>query len=146
MKLVPRPYGYVPSRTLGRRDWLDSFFADWIWPESDIREWNPVVDIDETDAEMVVTAELPGMKKEDIDVDVTGNQVTIRGEKKMEDEREEEDGRSWERFFGSFSRSIRLPVDVRSADAKATYKDGVLKLSIPKKEAGEKKRVEVQSG
>jgi HSP20 family protein len=94
----------------------------------------PAVDIDETDKELVVTAELPGVGDKDVEVSLAGDILTIKGEKKAE--HEEKNGNSYymERRFGSFSRSVRLPFEVRDEKVDAKFKDGVLTIHLPKPE------------
>lgn len=92
--------------------------------------------VSETDKEICITAELPGLSEEDVDVSVVGNQITIKGEKKSEvDEKTEEEGRQFhriERSSGSFQRVMSLPFEIDSASVKADVKQGVLTVKIPK--------------
>lgn len=92
--------------------------------------------VSETDGEICITAELPGLTDKDVDVSVTGDLVTIKGEKKSEkEEKGEEEGREFhrvERMSGSFQRSLRLPFDIDADNVKADVKDGVLTVTIPK--------------
>lgn len=92
----------------------------------------PVVDIDETDKEMVITAELPGVSDKDVDVSLIGDVLTIKGEKKSEKEHKNGDSTYVERRFGSFSRSLRLPFEVKDGQVDAQFKDGVLTINLPK--------------
>ncbi len=99
----------------------------------------PSIDIFEDGGDVVVKAELPGMRKEDIEVDLTDQAITISGEKKKE-EKVEKKGYSYsERSYGSFSRSFTLPCEVRPDDVEATFKDGVLEIRVPKTEEAMKK-------
>jgi HSP20 family protein len=100
--------------------------------DSSIRAWAPEVDIQETGKEVVVSASLPGMEKKDITVDVTDESVTLRGERRMEEGQAGRGYFSIEQAYGSFYRSVRLPTAVKSDEATATYKDGVLRVSLPK--------------
>jgi len=99
----------------------------------------PSVDIFEEGDDVVVKAELPGMKKEDLDVKLTDNAITISGEKKKEEKIEKKDYYRFERSYGSFTRSFSLPTEVQSDKAKAQFKDGVLEIRIPKTEEAKKK-------
>jgi HSP20 family protein len=103
------------------------------------------LDVNESDKAFTVKAEIPGVKKDDIHVDVDGNLVSISAEVKHEKE-EKDAGKvvHSERYYGSVSRSFSLPVDVDPAGAKAEYKDGVLNLVLPKKAGGQSRRVSVQ--
>jgi HSP20 family protein len=93
---------------------------------------SPDMDIFEDGNDVVVKAEMPGMKKEDIEVNLTDDTVTVSGEKKKEEKVEKKDYYRVERSYGSFSRSFRLPKEVQSDKAKATFKDGVLEIRVPK--------------
>ncbi len=90
------------------------------------------VDVSDTEESVVVTASLPGVKAEDIDISVTGTTLTIKGATQAEDEAKEPNYYRQERRVGSFERSIRLPVRVEVGKASATFEDGVLKLDLPK--------------
>lgn len=93
---------------------------------------SPEMDIFEDGNDVVVKAEMPGIKKEDIEVNLTDDTVTVSGEKKKEEKVEKKDYYRVERSYGSFSRSFRLPKEVQSDKAKATFKDGVLEIRVPK--------------
>lgn len=99
---------------------------------SELPAFNPVVNVKETEQSLEITAEVPGLKAEDIQVELTGDILTLRGEKK--DEREEKKGEYHlvERRFGSFSRSFRLPAEVERENLSARHKDGVLTVSLSK--------------
>lgn len=103
---------------------------------------SPVTDLYETDKSIVATMELPGVNKEDIELNVTDNQIEVKVEKKIE--KEEKDKKKgyyrYESRCKSFYRSIPLPVEVDASKAEATYKDGVLKVELPKKFKEEKKK------
>jgi HSP20 family protein len=90
----------------------------------------PAVDIDETDKEMVITAELPGVSDKEVEVSLVGDVLTIKGEKKSE--KEQKDSTYVERRFGSFARSVRLPFEVKDGQVDARFKDGVLTINVPK--------------
>jgi HSP20 family protein len=92
----------------------------------------PAVDIDETEKEMVITAELPGVSDKDVEVSLVGDMLIIKGEKKAEHEQKDGDSYYMERRFGSFSRSVRLPFEVSDEKVDAKFKDGVLTIHLPK--------------
>jgi len=94
----------------------------------------PRVDVVERDAEYLVTAELPGLEEKDFQLEVHGNTLTISGEKRAEHEEERRGWRWSERSYGSFRRSIQLPMDVEAEKASATFKNGVLTVTLPKAE------------
>jgi len=95
----------------------------------------PRVDMDETDEEIRITAELPGVDKDDIGVSVTDDRITIRGEKKAQEEKKERGYYKLERSYGSFQRSLYLPCEVESDRVDASFKDGVLTVTLPKSAA-----------
>ena len=106
-------------------------------------EWSPLIDVYDSDNELMVKADIPGLKKEEIDVSIHDGILTIKGEKKMENEVREESCFRSERFYGSFNRCIELPLEVEWDKATATYKDGVLELKLPKKEEAKIRRITV---
>ncbi|MFO8111342.1 MAG: Hsp20/alpha crystallin family protein [Desulfosalsimonadaceae bacterium] len=109
-----------------------------------LMDWRPVVDTYEKDNAIVVNAELPGVKKEDISIDVKNNMLTISGERKDEENIHEDDYYRNERFYGRFQRSFTLPDNVDADKVDATYKDGVLEVKIPKTEDSARKKIEVK--
>jgi len=109
-------------------------------------EWIPSVDVSENPKEIVVHAEVPGIDPKDIDITIHGRTLTLKGEKKSEKEEKDVNYHRIERRYGAFSRTLELPTDVDPDNAKATYKDGVLKLVIPKTKEQAVKKIEVKSG
>lgn len=109
------------------------------------REWMPLVDIRENGDSFVVEADLPGMSKDDIHVDIQDHTLTIRGEKKFEEKTTEGNYMRHERAYGSFFRSLTLPMNVDSEKIKAKYKDGVLQLTLPKTEEAKPKQITVEA-
>jgi HSP20 family protein len=105
--------------------------------------WNPLADIFENDNEVVVKAELPGMAAKDIDIKLENNVLTLRGERKFEKEAKEENYHRVEREYGSFSRVFSLPVTVNPDKVTAEYKDGVLKIVLPKREEIKPKPIKI---
>lgn len=108
--------------------------------------WSPAVDVSESDGELTVTAELPGMRSEDVHVDLADNVLTIRGEKKEETERQEKEMRVVERSYGSFRRSFTLPATVDEAKVSAEFRDGILRVTLPKTERTAGKKIEIKAG
>lgn len=106
--------------------------------------WSPVVDIYDKGGEVVIHAELPGMKKEDIDIRVENNVLNIRGKKERKEEVKEEGYFRSERAYGTFSRSFSLPTTVDAKKISAEYKDGVLTLNLPKAEEAKPRQIEVK--
>jgi len=122
-----------------------SLLPSW-WPRlrlPEIEEVPPSMDIFTEGDDVVVKAELPGMKKEDIDVSLTKDTITISGEKRKEERVEKKDYYSLERSYGSFKRSFSLPAEVQTEKASAKFKDGVLEIKIPKTEEAKKKEKKV---
>jgi len=111
---------------------------------SDERSWRPNVDVYETDGSYVLKADLPGMKKEDIKIDVNDNTLTFTGEKKLEEKTEKDNYVRVERSYGSFTRSFTLSDNVDPENIKASYKDGVLEITLAKKEEAKPKEINVE--
>ena len=111
--------------------------------ESNLTPWAPAVDIYETEHEMVVKADLPDVNPQDLDIHVENNILTIRGERKFENKVKEENYLRIERSYGSFSRTFSLANSVNSEAIKADYQNGVLTLSIPKREEAKPKQIKV---
>lgn len=107
----------------------------------------PLMDVSETDKEMVVTAEMPGMDEKDFEISLSGDVLTIKGEKKLEHEQKNGDSYYRERRFGSFSRSLRLPFEVKDEEIDAAYRKGVLTVRVPKPAEAQKsvRQIEVKS-
>lgn len=114
--------------------------------ESNLTAWAPAVDILENEHELVVKADLPDVKPEELDIRVENNILTIRGERKFEKKVDEKNYLRVERSYGSFSRSFSLAKTVNSEAIKADYKDGVLTLTIPKREEAKPKQIKVNVG
>ncbi|MEO0073937.1 MAG: Hsp20/alpha crystallin family protein [candidate division WOR-3 bacterium] len=130
------------------REDMDRLFDSMIgrWPRERTETlWAPALDIEETKDEIIVRAELPGMKKEDIKVTLSGDTLSITGERKRESE---EKGRTFyrvERAYGKFQRSVVLPAEVDGSKVKASYKAGVLELVMPKTEKEKAHEIQIQS-
>ena len=128
-----------------RRD-LDRVF-DTFWTgdqePQNVRPWSPAIDISETPDAYLVAAELPGVEKQDVHVTVLENRLFIKGEKKQETREEKQNVHRVERAYGAFSRSFDLPRAVEAEKITAAYKDGVLRVSVPKAEEAKPKQIEV---
>jgi HSP20 family protein len=141
---------WTPMRELMNvHDQLNRFFDDafGIMPRGgdfDAGTWAPAVDLREEEGGFVLQADMPGIKKEDIDVHVENNILTIQGERKFESETKKDTYHRIERAYGKFTRSFALPVRVHAEGIKATYKDGILEVSIPKAEESKPKKIAVQ--
>ena len=107
-----------------------------------VTEWSPLVDISEDDKEYIVKAEIPEMKKEEIKINVHDDVLTVSGERKYEKEEKGKKYHRVERAYGSFMRSFVLPENADGSKISAEYKDGVLKVHLPKSEQAKKKAIE----
>ena len=107
-------------------------------------EWQPSVDISETKKNFVVNAELPGLDAKEVSVSLSGDLLIIKGDKKREEEEKDEHHHYVERYSGSFQRSFQLPTSVQGDKVEATFDKGVLKVTIPKVEESEKKKIEIK--
>ena len=107
------------------------------------RTWAPAVDIFEDRQEIVVSAELPGMRQEDIDIELTGDTLTLRGERKFDETHRKDSYVRVERAYGHFQRSFTIGVPVQPEAVKATYRDGLLEIHLPKSEETRPKKVQV---
>jgi len=121
--------------------------VDGLWPEEGESvglKWAPPVDICEKADSICFKVELPGIPRDDIEIEVSNGVLTIRGEKKVE---EENSGETWHRRevrYGSFTRSFSLPTDMKSDEADASFKDGILTISIPKEEKALHRKIEIK--
>jgi HSP20 family protein len=111
-----------------------------------VAAWAPAVDIYETDKEIVMKAELPEMQEKDIEIKVEDNILIVAGERRMEKEVKEENYHRIERSYGSFHRSFTLPQTVDRENIKASYKDGVLKVVLPKRVVLKPKQIKIEVG
>jgi len=110
----------------------------------EVGEWLPTLDVSETKNELVVRAEIPGIDAKDIDISLTNDLLTIKGEKKQEKEEKEENYHLIERSYGSFARAIRLPKEVQSDKISASYRNGILKVTLPKSKEAKKKEIKIK--
>jgi HSP20 family protein len=130
---------------------FDSLFEAPLWPAiwrrlpAQEREWSPALEVFEKEDKYVVKAELPGLKEEDVDVSVSDDTLTIKGEKKTEHEVKEEEYHWSERTYGSFLRTIRLPSDVDTKKIEADYENGMLEITLPKMAEVKPKKITVKT-
>jgi HSP20 family protein len=144
-ELTPwRPFGELSSLRREMDRLWENFFGERPLTRMWEREWAPSLDISETKDNFVVKAEVPGIDAKDIDISLTGDVLTIKGEKKQEREEKEEDYHLVERSYGSFYRSVRLPAEVESNKIKASYKNGILAITLPKSEKVKAKEVKIK--
>ncbi len=135
-------------RSENAMDFVDRFFQRALggYPSSESEttlgsRWAPATDIRETEDTYEVTAELPGLKKDDVHVTLENNVLTLSGERKLKDEEETKDHHRVERRYGAFFRSFTLPNKVDTDKVEATFEDGVLQLTIPKTEEVKPRRI-----
>lgn len=141
----------VPWPALGRwsnlRDELNSFFEMPFWssfgrPGQLFTGWSPALDLYQSNDNVVAVVELPGMRKEDIDISLHDGTLTISGERKRESTDGEKAQRT-ERYVGTFRRSIALPTRVDAGKVSASYENGILKVTLPKAEEAKPKQIKV---
>ena len=134
-----RPNNELMSKRFS--DIMDEFFSEAV--NTRRNNFTPSIDISETDNQFLISAELPGMKKEDISIDLENSQLTISGERSFQ---KEEEGKKFHRVetqYGSFSRSFQLPDNVDEETIEASYDEGLLNISIDKNEEKVKKQIEI---
>ncbi len=124
---------------------LHEFFGGPIHTGPLAGEWMPPADITETEDQVLVKAELPGIDEKDIDISISGNVLTIRGEKKKLTEIKDSDHYLGDRYYGSFYRTFQLPADIVQEKVEATFKKGVLRISIPKAEESKTKKLRLNT-
>ncbi len=139
-----------PAREMfNLRNRINSMFDDFFFPtrtsgeDGSLWSWNPVVDIYEDKDNIIVKAELPGVDKDKIAVDVKGRVLTLKGERMADNEVSEDNYYRRERVYGKFERAFTLPAAIDPDKIKAEYKDGVLKVEIPKPEEEKPKQITI---
>lgn len=132
------PNRFYPSTF---NSFVDRFFNDDFIGNGTSKSFSPQVDIAESEKQFEIQFALPGMKKEDIHIDVDGDQLTVSGERKMQNEKTEKNFHSVESYYGSFKRSFYLPDTANVEKIDASYKDGILEVIIPKDAKKENKRL-----
>jgi len=124
---------------------FDEFFGERQTEMSECA-WTPMVDVSETETELRIRAELPGLNHEDIEINLQDNVLTLKGEKKQEQKEETENFHRIERCYGNFSRSFTLPANVKADAVQATFKNGILLITLPKTEEARPKKIEISAG
>ncbi len=118
------------GRPLARTEWTEGV-------------WSPTVDVSEDKDNVIIRAEMPGTKKEDVNISIQDNVLTLKGEKKQEKEEKDKNYHRVERSYGSFCRSFQLPTSVKTDKIKANYRDGVLNITLPKTEEVKPKQIPI---
>ncbi len=130
------------------REEMDKLFEDFFDKAgfTSVKEgtWLPAVDIHETKKDVVVSFDLPAIDPKDVTISIVEDKLTVKGERKREEEVKETDYYRSERVYGAFQRVIQLPTEVVADKAKATYKDGVLRISVPKSQKAMPKEIKVE--
>jgi len=126
------------------RSRMNRIFENRFDDESAPRLWAPAVDVAETQDAIILHAELPGMKKEDIDIQLHGDTLTLRGERKQETPQRGEHYHRIERQYGAWQRTFQIEVPIDTARVGASYEDGVLTVRLPKQEAVKPRQIEIQ--
>jgi len=159
--LIPRRHAAHPltvrreevSPFAALHDEMDRLFDDFYrtfegWPLARFAPvtegYTPQVDVSEDDEHVVVTAELPGMEEKEIDISVTGDLLTLKGEKREERETKDKDYVRTERTYGAFRRTVQLPCEVEDEGATATFKRGVLTVTLPKSERARREQHHIE--
>ena len=122
----------------------DSFFERKPTKSEQEGEFLPALDLAETDNELIVKCEVPGLDPKDIDISLSDGMLTIKSEKKQDREEKKADYHLVERSYGAFARSIQLPKEVQSEKINASYKNGILKITLPKSEEAKKKEIKIK--
>lgn len=137
-------YSQPSTDVFGKRfsDIMDEFFNDAVANRRDT--FAPQIDISETEKQYLIDVTLPGMKKEDINLDLEKGRLTISGERKFEKKEDNKTFHRVESHYGSFTRSFQLPDDVQDDSINANYKDGILNISIDKSEEKMKKQIKIK--
>ena len=156
MAMIPwrKKYGWDPFRDLEslHRDMnklFDLSYSPWSEEKNDSLttgyNWAPSIDVQDKKDKLIVKAELPGMEKEDVKITVENNYLYIKGEKKHEEEKEDKEQGYYHRecSYGSFQRAINLPSEVDTTKIDAGYKNGVLKITLPKKEEAQPRQIDI---
>ena len=149
MALLPSKRQRAASPITALRSEMNRLFEDFfgrdffVEPFRDLAGWNPALDVAENDTAVIVKAELPGLDPDDVEISLTADVLTIKGEKKEEKEEKDKNYHCVERTYGSFQRSLRLPAPVKADDVEAAYKNGVLTITLPKREESKPKSVKI---
>ena len=148
MDLVPWKFGRQSAVLDSLRDefnqLFDRFWTGELEPMA-IGRWMPAIDVSETDSEVVVQAEVPGLEAKEIEISIEGGMLTIKGEKKEEREQKGRDYHRVERRYGTFVRSVQLPAEVVADKAEARYDSGILTVKLPKTAQAKPKQVAVRA-
>ncbi|MBI2869415.1 MAG: Hsp20/alpha crystallin family protein [Chloroflexi bacterium] len=145
----PSRRAMAPWRSFEDMDrWMDEFFRGGVpsmWRGEEGMAWAPRIELFDKGDRLMARVEIPGMKKDDINISVSGDVLTVSGERKAEEEVKEENVYRAEMAYGRFSRSLTLPASVEADKIEATYESGILEISLPKVEAVKPKKIEIKA-
>ena len=145
MRMVPYVRKEVGSRLDPTRvfeDFIEDFLAPVSTPSS-ARRWTPAVDVLEKDGDLILRAELPGLEEKDIDLKLEGNVLTLKGERKFENQENGDNYQRIESFHGTFSRSFTLPESADRDKISADYKNGILTVKVPQRPEVKPREIQV---
>lgn len=149
-RALPQTQAFFPLTRLDREmdRMLQNFFGDQVGFGTNIlgsfEGWAARIDVSETEEEVVVSAEIPGVEPKDLDISVTGDVLTLSGEKRAEETKEEGKTSYTERIFGAFRRDVPLPSEVDAEKAEAEHKNGIVRIRLPKAVRVRPRRIEVK--
>lgn len=145
MDIVPwKSFGEISRLRREMDDLFNRIFGETSLSKIGLGKWQPLVDISETNTDVIVKAELPGIDAKDVDVSITGDRLTIKGEKQQEKEEKEENRYRSERFYGTYERVIDLPASIVENKTEATFDKGILTITLPKVEKVKRKQVKIK--
>jgi HSP20 family protein len=140
------PMGQLASLQSDMARLMNQFFSTPTGNGGNGFTWLPAVDVTETDNELVLSFDLPGLSQEQIAIELEDNVLTVSGERERKHEQTGDNFYRWERRFGTFSRSVALPAGVTEDQIQATYENGVLEIHVPKPEEQRRKRIQIGAG
>jgi HSP20 family protein len=145
MDIVPwKSFGEINRLRREMDDIFNRIFGETPLSKIGFGRWQPLVDISETDTHLIVKAELPGIDAKDVDISITGDRLTIKGEKQQEKEEKEENYYRSERYYGAYQRVIDLPASVEEDKTEASFDKGILTITLPKVEKIKKKKIKIK--
>jgi HSP20 family protein len=145
MDIIPwKSFGEISRLRREMDDLFTRIFGETSLSKIGFAKWQPLVDISETDTHLIIKAEIPGIDAKDVDVSITGDRLTIKGEKQQEKEEKEENRHRSERYYGVYQRVIDLPTSIEEDKTEATFDKGILTITLPKVEKAKKKQVKIK--
>jgi HSP20 family protein len=145
MDIVPwKSFGEISRLRREMDDFFTRVFGETSLSKIGFPKWQPLVDISETDTHLIIKAELPGIDAKDVDVSITGDRLTIKGEKQQEKEEKEENRYRSERYYGAYQRVIDLPARVEEDKTTAAFDKGILTITLSKVEKVKRKQIKIK--